>query len=92
MNKIIYIGMDVHSSNYTLCSFEPGYGICDDKVFGQVQFKDDFIKNTEKYILNLKKQRKGGDLNYLFNMLILKIMCKSVCKCVCKFQKYLRLF
>ena len=62
MNKIIYIGMDVHSSNYTLCSFEPGYGICDDKVFGQVQFKDDFIKNTEKYILNLKKQRKDADV------------------------------
>lgn len=54
--------MDVHSSNYTLCSFEPGYGICDDKVFGQVQFKDDFIKNTEKYILNLKKQRKDADV------------------------------
>ena len=25
MNKIIYIGMDVHSTNFTLCSFEPGY-------------------------------------------------------------------
>jgi len=41
MNKIIYVGMDVHSSNYTFCSFEPGYGIAEDKVFGQVQFKDD---------------------------------------------------
>lgn len=58
MNKIIYIGMDVHSTNYTLCSFEPGYGVEDDKVFGQVQLKEDFIKNTEKYISNLKKQRK----------------------------------
>ena len=50
MNKIIYIGMDVHSSNFTLCSFEPGYGMTEDKIFGQVQFKEDLIKNTEKYI------------------------------------------
>ena len=50
MNKIIYIGMDVHSSNFTLCSFEPGYGVTEDKIFGQVQFKEDFINNTEKYI------------------------------------------
>ena len=49
MNKIIYIGMDVHSSNFTLCSFEPGYGMTEDKIFGQVQFKEDLIKNTEKY-------------------------------------------
>ena len=62
MNKIIYIGMDVHSSNFTLCSFEPGYGIDDDKVFGQVQFKEDFIKNTEKYISNLKKRRKDVEV------------------------------
>ena len=39
MNKIIYIGMDVHSSNFTLCSFEPGYGIEADKIFGQTQIK-----------------------------------------------------
>ena len=50
--------MDVHSSNFTLCSFEPGYGVTEDKIFGQVQFKEDFINNTEKYISNLKKQRK----------------------------------
>ena len=62
MNKIIYIGMDVHSSNYTLCSFEPGYGIKEDRIFGQVQFKEDFINNTEKYIKNLRKQRKDVDV------------------------------
>ena len=55
MNKIIYVGMDVHSSNFTLCSFDLGYGVTEDKIFGQVQFKEDFIKNTEKYISNLKK-------------------------------------
>ena len=62
MNKIIYIGMDVHSSNFTLCSFEPGYGLTEDQIFGKVQFKEDFIKNTEKYISNLKKQRKDIDV------------------------------
>ncbi|WP_237280634.1 IS110 family transposase [Succinivibrio dextrinosolvens] len=62
MNKIIYIGMDVHSSNFTLCSFESGYGLTEDKIFGKVQFKEDFIKNTEKYICNLKKQRKDIDV------------------------------
>jgi len=61
MSKIIFIGIDVHSTNYTLCSFEPGYGFEEDKIFGQVQFKEDFIKNTEKYIKNLKKQRKDID-------------------------------
>ena len=50
MNKIIYIGMDVHSSNFTLCSFEPGYGMTEDKIFGQVQFKEDLIKKTPKSI------------------------------------------
>ena len=54
--------MDVHSSNFTLCSFEPGYGMSEDKIFGQVQFKDDLIKNTEKYICNLKSQRKDIDI------------------------------
>jgi len=54
MNKIIYIGMDVHSSNFTLCSFEPGYGLTEDKIFGKVQFKEDVIKNTELSLPELK--------------------------------------
>ncbi len=36
MNKIIYVGMDVHSTNFTLCSFEPGYGI--DSIFSIENF------------------------------------------------------
>ena len=40
--------MVVHSSNFTLCSFEPGYGMTDDKIFGQVQFKEDLIKKHRK--------------------------------------------
>lgn len=46
MNKIIYIGMDVHSSNFTLCSFEPGYGFETDKIFGQTQIKEDIFNST----------------------------------------------
>ena len=50
MNKIIYIGMDVHSSNFTLCSFEPGYGFEADKIFGQTRIKEDIFNSTVKYI------------------------------------------
>lgn len=46
--------MDVHSSNFTLCSFEPGYGIEADKIFGQTQIKEDIFNSTVKYINNLK--------------------------------------
>ena len=38
------------------------YGIKEDRIFGQVQFKEDFINNTEKYIKNLRKQRKDVDV------------------------------
>ena len=54
MNKIIYIGMDVHSKNFTLCIFEPGYGIEADKIFGQIQIKEDIFNSTVKYINKLK--------------------------------------
>ena len=54
MNKIIYIGMDVHSTNFTLCSFQPGYGIDADKIFGQTQIKEDIFNSTVKYINKLK--------------------------------------
>ena len=33
MTSIIYVGMDVHTSNYTLCS----YTTEDDRVFAKVQ-------------------------------------------------------
>lgn len=38
--------MDVHSSNFTLCSFEPGYGFEADKIFGQTQIKEDIFNST----------------------------------------------
>ena len=62
MNKIIYIGMDVHSTNFTLCSFEPGYGFEADKIFGQTQIKEDIFNSTVKYINKLKSMRPDVDV------------------------------
>ena len=36
MNRILKIGMDVHSTNYTLCAMEPTIG-AEDRVFGNIQ-------------------------------------------------------
>lgn len=58
MNRIVYIGMDVHTSNYTLCSLDPGYGVKKDNYFAEVQFTNDFIKNVVNYVTNLKKKLK----------------------------------
>ena len=50
--------MDVHTSNYTLCSLDPGYGVKKDNYFAEVQFTNDFIKNVVNYVTNLKKKLK----------------------------------
>ena len=36
MNRILKIGMDVHSTNYTLCAIEPTIG-SEDRIFGEIQ-------------------------------------------------------
>ena len=41
MNRIIKIGMDVHSTNYTLCAMEPTIG-SEDRIFGEVQVAPDY--------------------------------------------------
>ena len=41
MNRIIKIGMDVHSTNYTLCAMEPTIG-AEDRVFGEIQVAPDY--------------------------------------------------
>ena len=38
MESILYVGMDVHTSNYTLCT----YSIEDDREFGLVKFEPDY--------------------------------------------------
>ena len=52
MNRIIKIGMDVHSTNYTLCALEPVIG-AEDRVFANIQVTPDY-KNTLMFIQNLK--------------------------------------
>jgi len=58
MNRIVYIGMDVHTSNYTLCSLDPGYGVEKDNYFAEVQFTNNFVTNVVNYVTNLKKKLK----------------------------------
>ena len=51
MKSILYVGMDVHSTNYTLCT----YTIETDRTFGQVQIKPDF-QNIKRYVKRLKEE------------------------------------
>lgn len=50
--------MDVHTSNYTLCSLDPGYGVEKDNYFAEVQFTNNFVTNVVNYVSNLKKKLK----------------------------------
>ena len=61
MNRIVYIGMDVHASNYTLCSLDPGYGVKKDNYFAEVQFTNNFVTNVVNYVSKLKKKLKDSD-------------------------------
>ena len=52
MNRIIKIGMDVHSTNYTLCAMEPTIG-SEDRIFGEIQVAPDY-KEVVCFIESLK--------------------------------------
>ena len=52
MYRIIKIGMDVHSTNYTLCAMEPTIG-AEDRVFGEIQVAPDY-KEILLFIESLK--------------------------------------
>ena len=52
MNRIIKIGMDVHSKNYTLCAMEPTIG-AEDRIYGEVQVAPDY-KEVICFIESLK--------------------------------------
>ena len=54
MNRIIKIGMDVHSTNYTLCAMEPTIG-AEERIFGEVQVAPDY-KEIIGFITSLKKK------------------------------------
>lgn len=62
MTRIIKIGMDVHSTNYTLCALEPMIGV-DDRVFANIKVTPDY-KNILMFIDNLK-QKLGPSDDYL---------------------------
>ena len=59
MNSIVYVGMDVHTTNYTLCC----YTIEEDKAFAVVQVEPKYTEIL-KYIEKIKKQR-GEDTQFL---------------------------
>ena len=61
MNRILKIGMDVHSKNYTLCAMEPVIGE-EDRVFATIKVTPD-PKNILMFIENLK-QKLGTDYEY----------------------------
>ena len=52
MKRIIRIGMDVHSTNYTLCAMEPILG-GEDRIFANIQVTPDY-KNIIIFIQDLK--------------------------------------
>lgn len=52
MNRIIRIGMDVHSTNYTLCAIEPLLGQ-DDRIYANITVTPDY-KNIIMFIESLK--------------------------------------
>lgn len=52
MYRILKIGMDVHSTNYTLCAMEPVIG-AEDRVFANIKVTPDY-KNILMFIENLK--------------------------------------
>ena len=61
MNRILKIGMDVHSTNYTLCVVEPKLE-GDPEILYEVQIDPD-VNNIIDVINKLKKQYKDDQLN-----------------------------
>ena len=52
MKRIIKIGMDVHSTNFTLCAMEPTIG-AEERVYGAVQVAPDY-KEVLRFIESVK--------------------------------------
>ena len=59
MTSITYIGMDVHTANFTLCC----YSFEDDKVYAAVQVKPEYTEIL-KSINRIQKQR-GEDARFV---------------------------
>ena len=54
MKRILKIGMDVHSTNYTLCAMEPVFG-ADDRIYATIQVSPDY-KNILMFIEKVKQK------------------------------------
>ena len=54
MNRIVYVGIDVHSTNFTFCSIEPVFG-GEDKVFGITQMAPGY-QSVLKYIEQIRNK------------------------------------
>ncbi len=61
MNRIIKIGMDVHSTNFTLCAMEPTIG-SEDRVFGEITVAPDYREVVS--FINTLKSKLGLDDTY----------------------------
>lgn len=59
MNRIVKIGMDVHSTNYTLCAMEPVLD-GEDRIFANIQVTPDY-KNVIQFISQLKSKLGSSD-------------------------------
>jgi len=58
MTSIIYVGMDVHTTNYTLCC----YSFENDQIFAQAQMEPDY-RNIIKYLERVRMSY--GDVHFL---------------------------
>ncbi len=61
MKRLLRIGMDVHSTNYTLCALEPCLGK-EDTIYANIQVAPDY-HNVLKFIEDLK-EKIGKDDSY----------------------------
>ena len=59
MTSILYVGLDVHTSNYSACC----YSMNDDTVFAEVQMKPDY-REILKY-LNRVSSQQGGNCKFV---------------------------
>ena len=59
MNRILKIGMDVHSTNYTLCVMEPTIG-SEDRIYGEIQVAPNYQEVID-FIDCLKKKLGSND-------------------------------
>lgn len=64
MNRIIKIGMNVHSKNYTLCAMEPTIR-SEDRIFGKVQVALDYKSFAS---LNLRRGNSVSTINIRLNV------------------------